>query len=189
MMFENPHEVHDWLAEQSNNSHFYMQVLHLHWMRSPSTEKRYLSILTKLADELQLYPFVVRDLILCGNWKNHLIGNAVAILQQRTQFEQDLAECLLGNDNRIASRLAAGFALLTNGKSVFQLENYLAQVDEATSPNISLATYAALKFIGNDKAREFELLPIFKTLQANDRYDCLKNAEIHYKYWQGVLAK
>jgi hypothetical protein len=62
-------------------------------------------------------------------------------------------------------------------------------VDEDTSPKVPLSIYAALKFIGNEKATDFESKPIFNILQANDRDNCLQIAEIHYKYWQSVLSK
>lgn len=188
-MFEHPNEVHDWLVEQSNDKRFYMKILNLNWRYSPSMEEHYLSVLTKLAEELKLYPFVVRDLLLHGDWRNNLIGNAVALLQQITEFEQDLAERLIMSQSWVAPQLAAGFALLTNGKSVFQLEKYLEQVNEEDLSKVPLSIYAALKFRGNEKAADFESKPIFNTLQANDRDSCVRRTETHYKYWQSVLAK
>jgi hypothetical protein len=189
MMFEHLHEVHQWLAEQSNDKRFYMKILKLNWRHSPSTEEHYLSVLTKLADELKQYPFIVRDLLIHGDWRNNLIGNAVALLQQNAESEAYLSKRLLMSYSWVAPQLAAGFALLTNGNSVSQLEKYLEHFEADELLKTPLSIYTALKFLGNEKAADFESKPIFNTLQANDRDGCVRIAEIHYKYWQSVLAK
>jgi hypothetical protein len=87
-MFEHPNEVHQWLAEQSKDNGFYLKILNLNWRYAPSVEENYLSVLTKLAEELKLYPFIVRDLILNVDWRNNLIGNALPFFNKEQNLNR-----------------------------------------------------------------------------------------------------
>ena len=189
-MFENLNEVHTWLEDESNDSRFYMKLLSLNWRINPQTEQHYLSALNKLAEELLIYPVIVCDLIRHPDWRINLIGNAIAILQQKSEFETDLAERLLGNYAWVAPQLAAGFALLTSGKCVSQLENYLRKVDDASEIDTKavLSVYAGLSLIDNDTAQEFATKPIFAKLHSQDRHRCVRRTQNYYTYWKNLQS-
>jgi hypothetical protein len=165
-------------------------------------------------------PKIIKVLIRDTNWRLTLIGNAVTILLNASEFEEDLT-WRLTHSTWVAPQVATGIALVSKGSALLALEELLNKavqaypayetpripdgveptvemldtlfnqlVSEETPPECEpktiLSAYAALKFLGHPKAREFDQTAVFPELISADHDRCLTIAMSHWNFWKTV---
>lgn len=179
-MFRTYDDVYNWLTAQTRQ-------------RSPSEELR---VSRRIERKPQiLYAFVELGKILTtnsalvygflqnSNWRQNMVGNAIAILQGDSRFLPDIVAAII-RGSWVAPQLAAGFAILSDGTVTTPLEDCLEVATEESRPKTVLSAYAALKLIGHAKATDFEKTSLFEHLQSLDSDYCIVLADDYWQVWK-----
>jgi hypothetical protein len=165
--------------------HYYYPLLGPNW--SEEGEETGLNRLRTLADGLKESSDFIRRLIRDENWRPVVIGNAIAMLLRRTDFQADMI-WRLRNWNWAAPQLAVGIAKLDKGNGEKALVKILESATEESVPKTVMSTWCSLRFIGSKSASEFQSTDIFQKLAEADRKwdDSERITESQWRFWNRV---
>jgi hypothetical protein len=164
-MFETPSQVFEWLEKRTEDSAYYLVLLNLDW--GTKGEAFAIEVFSELAWLLKASPTVTKAMFAAA-WRPQLVANVVVILQQASEFTDDLMQPLI-QGSWVAPQLAVGVALLASQQAVPTLEAYWdlllnSSTHDKWDGKQVMAIFSALRLVGSPQAQVFEGSPLFKQL-------------------------
>ncbi len=192
MNIESPWDIRPWLDERTDVYTWGPKLLNM--LYTDEQRQQVFAAYSDLARELKHKPEITHALIMgeAGGHFASIIGNVIAILQRNADLDSDLAEQII-KGTWVAPQLGAGFALITQGKGIPKLEQFLLTTykqihpeSESISPKSWLSAFAALNLLNNSTAKDFRKSSAFIQLTESDRDDCIRRTEKYYNIWKDV---
>lgn len=175
MLFKHPDDVIDWLRERTGNRCPYALLRGSGPFSHPDSQffKACLELSEKVRDNV---PFV-SQLIRSHNWRHYVIGNAIAVINHDSRFEQDYVDKLTTDSGMFMGPLAAGWLIISTGSTIPAVGAILSGISERiiTEPNKIpigkvLAVCTALQLANYSEAFEFEKTALYQQLITTDGY-------------------